>query len=75
MDDMLADFSADHQQARAHLDHMAKEMAAKRAGKSAPAPAAQIAISTTVKPASVVAAAENKAQGNQVSPTKKTGKH
>jgi len=33
VDDMMADFSADHRQARTHWENMARAMAAKRAGK------------------------------------------
>jgi hypothetical protein len=49
VDDMLAGFSADHQQARTHWENLAKEMAAKRAGKSAPSAKTGMGIPTSVK--------------------------
>ena len=69
VDTMLADFSIDHRQSRAHLGHMAKEMAAKRAGKSAPTPAAAIAT-----PAPVKTVTASKSEGNQNTSHQNTSK-
>ncbi len=49
VEDMRAANSSDHSQARTHWQNLAKVMAAKRAGKSIPAPRAEMGVPTAVK--------------------------
>jgi len=51
VEDMRAVNSSDHRQARTHWQNLAKVMAAKRAGKSIPAPRAEMGVPTAVKEA------------------------
>ena len=49
VEDMRADNSSDHRQARTHWQNLAKVMAAKRAGKSVPSPRAEMGVPAAVK--------------------------